>query len=178
MDETQHMKPGPAHANPGAAMPVLDAEAFRAVERLAAYEIANAMLDTQLALQRRLGLRAEECQVFLAIAVATVQRFARVAQPHSEHVTRAPLPENLSGHISRRRIAESLGLPLETVRRHAARLIDRGLVIEKARGQLSTRGGTLQHLSGDETPFRIAGQFVGVVRSFARLGALTTRQSD
>src|SRR6056297_4057081 len=93
----------------------------------------------QIELQRSLGLRAEEQQVFLAIAVDTVQRFARTAAPGADHMSRAPLPRELAGHIFRRRIAEALGLPFETVRRHVARMKKRGLLVEGKKGQLSPR---------------------------------------
>jgi biotin operon repressor len=150
----------------------IDPERFREVERPAAYEMANAILAINNRLQARLGLRAEETQVFLTIAVATVQRFARSPAPDPYLLTRAPLPLEMAGHVSRRRIAESLGLPLETVRRHVARLIARGLVIETGRGRLSTPSGTLARVGEDGTPYAIAGHFLAVARAFARLGLL------
>jgi hypothetical protein len=48
--------------------------AFLSIERLAGYEIANALLSMQIDLKRSLGLRAEEQQVFLVVVLATVQR--------------------------------------------------------------------------------------------------------
>ena len=58
-----------------------------------------------------------------------------------------PLPPQYRGAISRRRIAETLDLPFETVRRHVAQLIVRGEIIENGRGLLSTGGGTLKRSS-------------------------------
>ena len=150
-----------------------EGQRFLQVERLAAYEMANALLEIQTLLQHRLKLRPEECQVFLAILTATVQRFARNADPEGPHLTREPLPETLCGAISRRRLSDSLGIPLETVRRHVARLQERGLIVERARGQLSTPGGTLARFGETEEPRRIALQFANVANAFVRLGILT-----
>jgi hypothetical protein len=54
--------------------------AFLSIERLAGYEIANALLSMQIDLKRSLGLRAEEQQVFLVVVLATVQRLIHAGQ--------------------------------------------------------------------------------------------------
>lgn len=154
----------------------IDARRFEEVERLAAYQMANALLLMETDLQRSFGLRAEERQVFFAIVLATVQRFARASTAESRDVGNAPLPLRHRGHISRRRIAETLGIPLETVRRHVARLIDRGLVVEPRRGQLSTRGGTLAQLSAEGVTSSFARTFLSVVKEFDKLGLLTVKE--
>lgn len=164
--------PPPRHVLPQPTQLCVDAQAFLAVERLAAYEMANALLDMELDLQRTLDLRAEERQVFLAVVVATTQRFARTAAPGSDHVDRSPLPRSLAGHISRRRLAETLGLPFETVRRHVSRLMERGLIVETQRGRLSTPGGTLARLGQHDLPLDFARRFTGVVRALQRMGVI------
>lgn len=148
----------------------VDAARLREVERLAAYELANGLLLMNLDLQRRFGLRAEQYQVFMIIVIATVQRFARTATPQSSHVTRTPLPPDLASAISRRRIADVLGIPVETVRRHVSGLLGRGLIVERGRGRLSTPGGTLERISADETPERIATRYAAVASALERLG--------
>jgi len=92
-------------------------------------------LIAQLEPQRIYGLRAEEFQVFLLVVVATVQRHVRGATPESPKLDRTPLGPEDAGAISRRRIAETLGIPLETVRRHVAKLVARGLVVERGQGR-------------------------------------------
>lgn len=136
--------------------------------------MANAVLEIQIILQGRLKLRPEECLVFLAVIAATVQRFARSATPDSDHLTREPIPPELRSSISRRRLSDSLGIPLETVRRHIARLKERGLVVEHGRGQLSSSGGTLRIMGDSGDTRRIASQFTGVTNSFLKLGVLQT----
>jgi hypothetical protein len=150
----------------------LDDDGFGAVERLAAYEIGNLVLTQMLALQRHFGLRAELHQVFLVIVLATVQRYVRNPDADPEYVDRRPLSPTLAGGISRRRVAEVLDIPFETVRRHCVELLRRGLVVEHARGQLSTPGGTLEGLSADEIPRKLTGQIAGAGNALLRLGAL------
>lgn len=145
---------------------------FARSERLVAYEMANSMLMLNLDLQQRVGLRAEEYQVYLLIVVATVQRFVQSGDAEIIHFGRSPLPADLSGAISRRRISEVLGIPLETVRRIVARLLESGMIEERGRGRLSTRGGTLEGLSEDATPERIVRRFVSTVNTMIRVGAL------
>jgi DNA-binding transcriptional ArsR family regulator len=148
----------------------IDAGGFRAAERAAAYAIGNFLMNGPLTLQRHFGLRAEAFQVLLLIVLATAQRYARAPETDPDYLDRRPLPPGLRGAISRRRIAEVLGVPLETVRRHVAELMARGLVEERARGQLATPGGTLARLSGDDTPRRIAVQLLAAVNTLLRHG--------
>lgn len=152
---------------------IFDPRRFLEVERLAAYEMANALLEIQIILQNRLNLRPEECLVYIAVMTASIKRFVRNADPVGPHLTRAPLPPEMSSSISRRRLSDSLGIPLETVRRHVARLKERGLIVERARGQLSTPGGTLSMLAETEEPRRVAMHFMSVTNTFVRLGILS-----
>ncbi|WP_292290300.1 hypothetical protein [Marivita sp.] len=150
----------------------LDAPGFLKVERLVAYEMGNLLLMLNLQLQQRFGLRAEEYQVYLLIVLATVQRFANISDVNTENLSRAPLPPDLAGSISRRRIADVLGIPFETVRRTVASLLDRGLIEERSRGCLSTRGGTLQYLGEDATPEKLARRFISSINTMIRIGAI------
>lgn len=154
----------------------LDPEGFAKVERLVAYEMGNALLMLNLELQQHFGLRSEEYQIYLLIVLTTVQRFVRASDGDTAHFRRSPLPADRSGSISRRRISEVLGIPLETVRRVVARLLERGLVVERSRGCLSTPGGTLEALGEDATPERIVRRFVTTVNTMIRAGAVRSAE--
>lgn len=156
----------------------LDPDGFAKVERLVAYEMGNTLLMLNLELQSRFGLRAEEYQVYLLIVLSTVQRFVRARETDSPYLGRIPLTPDRAGSISRRRISEVLGIPLETVRRIAARLLERGLIVEVRRGQLATPGGTLQALGQDETPEAIARRLISSVNAMIRSGALRFTDRD
>lgn len=151
----------------------LDKARLLEVERLAAYEMSNSILWMQVRLQRAFDLRPEACEVYLVILLATVQRFVRSQPTDPTFLTRAVLPLELSGSISRRRIAEALNIPLETVRRHVDAQKQRGIVIEISRGKLSTPGGTLARLAEDETSLHVAQRFLGLSNALLRLGVFT-----
>jgi DNA-binding transcriptional ArsR family regulator len=153
----------------------LDEQALVASERLAAYDMANAILTVQLAIQNAFSLRAEEAQVFLLIVLATVQRFVRQAQPGDALLDNRPLPDAVKGGISRRRLADVSGIPFETVRRHVQSLQGRGLVTERRRGQLATTGGVLARLSQAGITLRAAQQFQQAANGMVRTGAFRIR---
>lgn len=150
---------------------MLDPEGFARYERLVAYEVGNTLLMLNLELQKSFGLRVEEYQIFMLIVLSTVQRFARDPGSDETLFDRTPLPTSLAGSISRRRISETLGIPLETVRRTVAGLLARGMIVERQRGVLSTPGGTLARLAADRLPERMARRFLSVSNTMIRLGA-------
>lgn len=163
---------------PGRARLLLDPEGFAKRERLVAYEIGNTLLMLNLELQQRFGFRAEEYQIFMLVALSTVQRFARRPGVNLVHMDRAPLPPEEASSISRRRISETLDIPLETVRRTVASLIARGMIVERRRGCLSTPGGTLAFLGEESLPERMARSFLSVSNLMTRLGAATMVEPD
>lgn len=148
-----------------------DRDGYAKVERLVAYEVGNSLLMLNLELQRAFGLRAEEYQIFMLIVFATVQRFARDSNQDERYIANQPLPPEYRRSISRRRISETLGIPLETVRRTTARLLDRRMIEERQRGQLSTKGGTLKLLSEKGVSEDIAARFLRVANGMVELGA-------
>lgn len=162
----------------GRARLVLDPEGFAGRERLVAYEIGNTLLMLNFELQQRFGLRAEEYQIFLLIILSTVQRFARCQGDSDAFLDRTPLPPAESGSISRRRISETLDIPLETVRRSVASLLARGMVVERRRGCLSTSGGTLARLGQDDLTERVARRFLTVSNNMIKLGAAQLAQTQ
>lgn len=155
---------------PGSLTLRLDREGFERVQRLAMYEIISTMLDLTGDVHRTLGLRPDCCQIYMLIAVSTVQRFARA--PDETNVGGGPLPTELSGTISRRRLAEASGLPRETVARHVRNLIERGLVVEHGSGQLTTPPGLLRDLAPTGLLERVARRTTALANALARLEVL------
>ena len=151
---------------------------FDAVERLAVFEVGDALLMLNLELQSAFGLRVEEFQVHQLIALSTVRRHVRAAGPEGADLGRDPLPVAQAGWISRRRISEVLGIPLETVRRIVARLMEKGMVVERRRGALSTPGGTLQFMHDGASTEQITRRFVATVNTLIRAGVVTVNGRD
>lgn len=171
---------GYVNNGPEAGQPRLefDPDGFAEAERLVAYEIGDALLMLNLELQQRYDLRAEEHQVFLLIVLCTAQRFVRSTDADSDYLGRTPLPPELSSSISRRRISEVLGIPLKTVRRIVTRLLERGMIVEKSRGKLSTPGGTLKSLGEDAIPEKIVRRFITAINRMIRVGAIRATDRD
>jgi biotin operon repressor len=145
---------------------------FAEVERLAVYEIANTVLLAHNELQRAFGLRAEEFQVFYLIAIATAQRHVRSGSKATKLPDAAPLAPGQSGAISCRKIAETLDIPLDTVRRHVEKLLARGLMVERGRGRFATPGKTLAKLSTSGVTTKLARQQVALANVLIKLGGL------
>jgi hypothetical protein len=156
----------------------LNKTVFDAVERLAVFEVGDALLMLNLELQSAFGLRVEEYQVHQLIALSTVRRHVRAAGPERTDLGRDPLPVAQAGSISRRRISEVLGIPLETVRRIVARLMEMGMVVERKRGALSTPGGTLQFMHDRASTEQITRRFITTVNALIRAGVVTVNLRD
>ncbi|MFN3989941.1 MAG: hypothetical protein ACK4IS_06760 [Erythrobacter sp.] len=150
---------------------VLDRNGFSRAERVVAYEVGNTLAMLNLDLQRAFGLRAEEYQVFMVIVFSTVQRYVRAAERDERYLGHEPLPADHRGSISRHRISETLGTPLETVRRAATRLLESGMIEERQRVQLSTKGGTLKRLSEQGITEMVTARFLRAVNVMIELGA-------
>jgi hypothetical protein len=149
-----------------------DLDGFAKAERLVANEVGNALLMLNLELQQHFKMRAEEYQVYLLIVMTSVTRFVRTASPDDPYVDRTPLPMGQFGTISRRRIADVLGIPVETVRRVVNGLLAEGLLVEHSRGRLSTQTGVLQGMSQDKTHEKIVRRLITSVNTMIRLGAI------
>jgi DNA-binding IclR family transcriptional regulator len=100
-----------------------------------------------------------------------VQRYIRAANPPPVYLDRTPMPPEGPGGVSQRRIADALGLPVETVRRHVNALIATGDVVEHRRGHLNTSPGRLELLAADGIPRAAAARTLAVANLMLRLGA-------
>jgi hypothetical protein len=156
----------------------VDLEGFTKTERLVTYEVLNVLFMLNLELQNHFKMRAEEYQVYLLIILATVQHFARQASVDDPFVDRTPLPDSYVGTISRRRIADVLGIPVETVRRIVSRFLKEGLIVERSRGRLATGHGMLAKLSRNNANEKVARRLVSAMNSLIRLGAVDTVTKD
>ncbi len=116
----------------------VDPDALDNQARLASYAMINSFLTQQRILTDDLGLKPLPAMIYLTIAMASIQRFARRPALHRAYPGMAPLPAAERGAISRRALAEATGLPRETVRRVVNELIEAGYVADTgARGVTS-----------------------------------------
>jgi len=148
-----------------------DTKAFDTGQRRALYAIVNGLLNLQWDLQETLDLRPEICQVYMIVAISGSQRYTRTAPPGAFDGD-APLPSEMIGSVSRRRIADISGIPRETVARHVRTLIERGLVVEVGVGKLITPPGLLRDIGPTGLPDRLFSEFAQTAQKLVRLGAL------
>jgi hypothetical protein len=113
----------------------------------------------------------ESFAVYLAVITAGSGRMLRDPELQARYGDSEPFPAEERAGISRRAIADSLGLPRETVRRKIARLIERDLVFE--------RGGLVAAYPPVVAERPRAREFTdGMIREFERAGALLQRHPD
>lgn len=99
------------------------------------------------------GPDIERFVVYMAVISAGISHFQRDSELRARYADDAPLPNELRLGVSRRAIAESVGLPRETVRRKIKALIESGHVFEedglvKARGPVIDLDRNLEFLLG------------------------------
>lgn len=86
----------------------------------------------------------ESFAVYLAVVSASVQAVFRDPLTRALYSGATPVPDDLRRAASRRAIAESVGLPRETVRRKIASLIASGHLVAEGDGVLP-KGPILEH---------------------------------
>jgi hypothetical protein len=117
----------------------VDPEALTDQARLGAYAMINSFLCQQRILTADLGLRPTPALIYLTIAMASIQKFARRPGPGGTFRGVEPLPASECGAISRRALSEATGLPRETARRAVKDLLKAGLITDLgARGVTSS----------------------------------------
>lgn len=115
--------------------------------RLVAFELGNSFLVQHQVLADALGLKPVAALVWLTVAISTAQRYMRQAPRDPAYRTAVPLPDELSGGISRRAIARSTSLPTETVRRCVADLVASGWLEVLSPQVVRTPPGTVSRIS-------------------------------
>ena len=121
--------------------------------RLKGLVVCDALLRLARIVSDIYGPDLERFVVYLAVISAGVSGFKRDPELRSLYSDQDPLPDQYRLAISRRAIADSVGLPRETVRRKIAQLIADGLLVEegslvRARSPVVEQGRNLEFLLG------------------------------
>jgi DNA-binding transcriptional ArsR family regulator len=149
-----------------------DRDRYNDVWRLAVYVTTNHMLSIHLRSMEIFRLRPAELLVFQIVAAANIQRPVR-AEGHLGRDTTDIVPgDETNGTISRRRIAETTGLPRETVRRLLERLKARGLVVERGRGKMQVPVGIIMQGEYSCDPMEMFGPVLAMFDQLTALGVL------
>ena len=112
--------------------------------RVAMSGLTNLFLTMHRTMSSTMGLGPTELLIFATVAVANVQKLMRERCIPPGFSGTDVLPREWVVPISRNAIASATGLPRETVRRHVARMIASGLLVEDPRGGVTSAIGMIQ----------------------------------
>jgi hypothetical protein len=124
--------------------------------RLVIFELGNCFLLQHRMLGEILGLKPVQALIVLTVAISTVQKYMRQPVPDPAYRASVPLPDTLSGGISRRAIARSTGLPTETVRRCVEELVAIGRLEILSAQMVRTPPGSILWLAGEQLETMVA----------------------
>lgn len=110
-----------------------------------ACEILLRLIRTVTATQREDLADLETSVIYIAVACASVSGAMRDPAVRDLLDAGEPLPDDRRQPVSRRAIAESTGLPRETVRRKIAVLIEKGFLVETGGGVCTPPDPLNQH---------------------------------
>jgi hypothetical protein len=114
--------------------PVISAEATRRELRACGTALVNHFLTMHQVMAAHVHLQPAELLIMLATTTGNVQRLLR-SGPQSDALRAGePVPPELLVPMSRRAIARVTGIPTETVRRHVASMIERGVLVSTPKG--------------------------------------------
>lgn len=112
----------------------VSAEAAERQLRLCGFALLNHCLATHRVLAGHLELQPVELLILVATTTGNVQRALSPGTRKTGLPAREPLPTGLVVPMSRRAIARVTGIPQETVRRHVASMIGRGILLSTPQG--------------------------------------------
>jgi hypothetical protein len=112
----------------------VSAEATERQLRLCGFALLNHYLAMNRVLAGHLDLQPVELLILVATTTGNVQRALSPGTRKTGLPAREPLPTDLVVPMSRRAIARITGIPKETVRRHVASMIGRGILLSTPKG--------------------------------------------
>lgn len=143
--------------------------------RVAMSGLANLFLTLHHTFSAPMALGPTELLIYATIAVANVQKLMRERCIPPGYSATEILPREWVVPISRNAVASATGLPRETVRRHVARMIDSGLLIEDARGGVTTAIGMIQDQGLEPLLAGLLAEFTRTTESLLRSGVIEVR---
>lgn len=140
--------------------------------RVAMSCLANLFLTMHRTLAAPLSLGPTEVLIYTTIAVANVQKLMRERTIPAGHGATDILPREWVVPISRNAIASATGLPRETVRRHVARMVAAGMLIEDERGGVTTPIGVIADLGLEPMLETLLTEFARAAEGLLRSGVI------
>lgn len=110
------------------------AEATERQLRLCGFALLNHFMAMHRSLAGHLELQPVELLILVATTTGNVQRVLNPGTRKPGLPAREPLPAGAVVPMSRRAIARITGIPTETVRRHVAGMVERGILLSTPKG--------------------------------------------
>lgn len=144
--------------------------------RVAMFGLANLFLATERAFTTgRETLNPSELIIYLTVCVANVQKLMRERAIPDDFSATAILPREWVVPISRNAIAAATGLPRETVRRQVEKMIERGLLIEDARGGVTPPPGMIDLLDLEPMLEPVLTEFARTADHLLKIGVIAIK---
>ena len=140
--------------------------------RVAMSGLTNLFLTIHRTLSSTMDLGPTELLIYATIAVANVQKLMRERCIPPGYSGTEVLPREWVVPISRNAIASATGLPRETVRRHVARMIASGLLVEDARGGVTVAIGMIQDQGLEPLLAALLAEFTRTTEGLLRNGVI------
>lgn len=140
--------------------------------RVAMSGLTNLFLAMHRTLSSTMGLGPTELLIYATIAVANVQKLMRERCIPPGYSGTEVLPREWVVPISRNAIASATGLPRETVRRHVARMIASGLLVEDSRGGVTVAIGMIQDQGLEPLLAALLAEFTRTAEGLLRNGVI------
>ncbi|MEG3145079.1 hypothetical protein U1839_10500 [Sphingomonas sp. RT2P30] len=140
--------------------------------RVAMSSLANLFLTMHRTLAAPMSLGPTELLIYTTIAVANVQKLMRERSIPSGRGATEILPREWVVPISRNAIASATGLPRETVRRHVARMVEAGMLIQDERGGVTTPIGMISNFGLEPLLEALLTEFARAAEGLLRAGVI------
>jgi hypothetical protein len=140
--------------------------------RVAMSALTNLFLTTHRTLAQATPGGPTELLIYVTVSVANVQKLMRERCIPAGFAATEVLPREWVVPISRNAIATASGLPRETVRRHVARMIETGLLIEDPRGGVTLPIGVIKDRGLEPLLEALLTDFARSAEALLRIGVI------
>ncbi|HEX4696011.1 helix-turn-helix domain-containing protein [Sphingomonas sp.] len=140
--------------------------------RTAMFPLLNMFLSTHRIMSEHETMNPSMLLIYVTVVTGNIQKLMRERNVPPEFTATAVLPREWVVPMSRSAIAAATGLPRETVRRHIAQLIERGVLIEDPRGGVTIVPGAIQDRGYEPLLEKLLTEFARAADVLLRAGVI------
>jgi hypothetical protein len=144
--------------------------------RSAMFPLLNMFLATHRIMSEHETMNPSMLLIYVTVVTGNIQKLMRERNVPPEFSSTAVLPREWVVPMSRSAIAAATGLPRETVRRHIAQLVERGVLIEDPRGGVTITPGAIQSRGYEPLLEKLLTEFARTADVLLRSGVIEARK--